>query len=82
MSDTTGGSWLDGAVAFRRDRRRGMRRGVISAKCLSAETQKCENSPIRMMIGMGTPIIQRSMERMIGSVAGGCCSLAGVSAGD
>ncbi len=27
-------------------------------------TQKCENNPIRMMIGIGMPISQRSIERM------------------
>ncbi len=32
--------------------------------------QKCENNPIRMMIGIGTPSIQRSIERMMSSDVG------------
>ena len=31
-------------------------------------TQKCENNPIRMMIGIGIPMSQSSAERMVNSV--------------
>lgn len=33
---------------------------------LYGERQKCENRPIRMMMGMGIPMIQSRIERMAG----------------